>query len=96
MAEEHVLTNEDAKILFRDIDNKDIIEKEASLSWDGRNIIVRIPKEISDYLNLNEENRFEKNIKFSVEINGDESKKTFDVVKRNKPKRLVKDETEKK
>jgi len=96
MEEEHVLTNKDAENLFRDINNKDEIRREASLSWDGRNIIVRIPKEIAEYLDLNEENRFEKNIRFTVEINGDDSIKTFDIVKRIKPKRLIKDETKKK
>ncbi len=93
MNEKDVLTKEDAEKLFSGTNHDEIIYGEASLSWDGRNILVRIPKEISEYLKINEENRFKKNIKFIIEIKKDLIIKTFDIVDRTKPKRKIKDET---
>lgn len=90
MNEIGVLTKEDAKKLFSGTNHNETIEKEASISWDGRNILVRIPKEISEYLNLNKENRFEKNIKFMINIKRDSVEKSFDIINRSKPKRKVK------
>jgi hypothetical protein len=34
------------------------IEKITALSYDGKNLLTRIPKEIRDYLNLKKSNRF--------------------------------------
>jgi cytochrome c2 len=39
---------------------------EASMSWDGTNNVVRIPKEVSDFLDINEKNRKNKRMKFEI------------------------------
>jgi len=90
MNETNVLTNEEVKKLIGGINHEEIISREASLSWDGRNILVRIPKEISEYLGLDEKNRFKKNLKFTIEIKRDVIKKSFEIVERTKPKKAVK------
>ncbi len=93
MMEEKVLTEKEKEEMKQIISNEELIEKEAMLSWDGKsiNISLRLPKEIADYLEVNKENRFKKNILFRIRKKPDGIiEKSFDVVDRTKPKRKIK------
>lgn len=85
----NVLSKKEEDKLLKGLEASEKIEKEASLSWDGTNLLVRLPKELSEFLDLNEKNRFKKQIKFIVEEKEGEVKKTFEVVERTKPKRKL-------
>ena len=93
-----VLTKKEKERLLAHISDGEIIEKEVAISWDGKNLFLRFPKEMADYLDINEKNRFTKNIKFIVEEKDGEIIKKFEVVDRTKPKRETKnkDDNEKK
>lgn len=71
--------------------NDEVIEKTASINWDGKNFLIRIPKDISRMVGLTEKNVLEKKILFTIKVdkNGNESK-TFDIIKREEPKRVFK------
>lgn len=86
-----VLTEKEREKISSQIDIGERIEKEVSLSWDGKNLIMRFPKELADYFEVNEENRFTKNVKFFVEEKDGQIIKNFDVVERTTPKRITKD-----
>jgi hypothetical protein len=77
--------------LFLKKENEELIEAEASIGWDGRNLLIRIPKDVAQFLGLNEKNRFTKNIKFEIkhDLDGNITKK-FDVVDRQAPKKKQK------
>lgn len=66
------------------------IDREVSLSWDGKNLLIRLPKDIAEYLGVNDKNRFKKKIKFVIEEKGGVVIKTFDAVDRTEPKRETK------
>lgn len=91
-----VLTKEEKKRLLSQISAGERIEKEVALSWDGKNLFIRFPKDIADYFELNEKNRFTKYIKFIVEEKEGKIIKTFDIVDRTKPKREIKKKDAKK
>jgi hypothetical protein len=71
--------------------NEEALEKSASINWDGKNFLIRIPKDISRMVGLTEKNVLEKKILFTIKVdkNGNESK-TFDIIKREEPKRETK------
>lgn len=85
----HKLKKKEVEFLAEGIEEqKEEIVGVSAISWDGRNLIVRIPKEIADYLQLNETNRFQKNLQFKIEADlNDAVKKTFDVIERTEPKK---------
>ena len=85
-----VLTDAEENELVKGLDSVEKIEKEVSLSWDGRNLTMRIPKEIADYLRLTKTNRFRKCMKLSIEENNGVVSKTFEIVSRRKPRRIIK------
>ncbi len=85
--EKNVLTKEDRGEIKSLIKPEEVIEKKIALSWDGKNIMIRLPKEIAEYFDVNEENRFEKMLVLKVKEYDGRMKKTFDIIKRNKPKR---------
>jgi hypothetical protein len=85
MGENNVLKEEEIKELLKGTTNEERIEKESAISWDGRNLMIRIPKEIADYLKINEKNRFEKSFKFEIKIDKDNIQKTFEITERTKP-----------
>lgn len=85
-----VLSKKEEKELLKEIEGVERIEKEVSLSWDSRNLILRIPKEVSDFFGLTKESRFKKNFKFIIEAKDHEIKKMFDIVERTKPKKTTK------
>lgn len=87
-----VLKKNEREELFRALHGHEIIEKEVFLSWDGSNLILRLPKDIASYLGINKNNRFKKAIKFRIEEGEENIKKEFDVVDRDKPKRKTKNE----
>lgn len=93
---EELSKKDEEELLKSAFGEKELIEKEVSLSWDGKNLIVRVPKEISDYLNLNKENRFKKKMKFSIIEKEEGVIKSFEVVDREKPKRRTKKDGTKK
>lgn len=85
-----VLTKKEEEEILSELKEGEVIEQEVAISWDGRNLLTRFPKEIADFLGITEENRFKKNIKFIVEeING-KVKKRFEVVERKNGKRKEK------
>lgn len=74
-------------------ENEEIIEEEAAIGWDGRNLIIRLPKDIAVFLGLSEKNRFKKNIKFMIQHNLEgQVVKEFDIVDRKSPKKEVKED----
>ncbi|MEN7982611.1 MAG: hypothetical protein ABFQ65_04135 [Nanoarchaeota archaeon] len=85
-----VLTHKEDLEVLKELKNDEDISKPASLSWDGKNLFVRIPKEIADFFDLNKNNRFKKKILFNVAEKNGEIKKTFDIVNRKEPKRKFK------
>lgn len=92
MVDKSVLKKEEIAVLLKGVGSSEILEKESALSWDGRNLIVRIPKEIADVLRIDKENRFKKNFRFLIDEK--EGKKTcsFEIVERTKP---IKENTKK-
>ena len=85
-----VLSKDEEKKLLNSLDDTEVIEQSTSISWDGNNLILRLPKEISDYLGLNKANRFTKKILFRItEARGD-VKREFEVIERKEPKRKTK------
>ncbi len=96
MVDLNVLEKGEEEELLKGLKKEETIKKEVSFSWDGSNLIVRFPKEIADFLNLNKENRFEKSIRFTVNQKEDGTiEKTFDIVDRQKPIRKMKNATKK-
>lgn len=91
-----VLTKEEEEKLLSHISGGEIIEREVALSWDGKNLFLRFPKDVADYFQVNEKNRFTKNIKFMVEEKEGKIIKEFDVVDRTKPKREIKKQNDSK
>ena len=60
------LTKKEEEKLLRSLKEGESIEKEVSISWDGINLFLRLPKEIATFLGVNKDNRFERNMKFIV------------------------------
>jgi hypothetical protein len=82
MIKKGVLTESEKEEFFKALGRSEIIEKEASISWDGANLLLRLPREIADYLDINEKNRLTKKIIFRIEEANGEMKKEFDVKER--------------
>lgn len=74
------------------------IERTASVNWDGKNFLIRIPKEVAWASGLREENVFEKEIKFKIIIDksGKTKEQSFFIIYRDRPKRKVKNKNAKK
>jgi len=85
MVNNSVLKEDELKKLISEVNHEEVIEKESAISWDGRNLIIRLPREVADYLKLDEKNRFEKNFKFKITMNQNEKKQEFEIIKRTKP-----------
>ncbi len=85
-----VLKKGEKEVLKKELSNDEKIHKESALSWDGSNLLVRIPNDIANYLGLTEKNRFEKNLKFIIEEKEGKIQKLFEITDRNKPKRKTK------
>ncbi len=87
-----VLTKEDEEKLLESFrGNPEEIDKDVSLSWDGKNLLLRLPKDIAEYFGVNKDNRFEKKVKFIVRQQRDGKViKEFDIIDRIEPKREVK------
>ncbi len=85
-----VLTKKEEERLISNIESGERIEKEVSFSWDGKNLILRFPKDLADYFDVNKDNRFKKNMKFIVEETDGKVTQNFNVVDRTKPKRITK------
>ena len=71
--------------LLKAISNSDRLEKESAISWDGRNLIIRIPREVSDVLRINEKNRFKRNFKFIIDQKEGKRIQGFEITERTKP-----------
>lgn len=82
-----VLKEREREKLFEEVEKGERIEKEVSFSWDGKNLVVRFPKDVADYFGVNKENRFEKYLKFIVKENEGKVDSIFEIVKRTKLKR---------
>ncbi len=94
---ENVLSKEEKKEVKSFIRPEEIIEGETALAWDGKNIMIRIPRDVANYFGIHEKNRFEKMILFRVREHPDGTiEKTFDIIKREKPKRKIKKNGKKK
>jgi len=85
MGDNNVLKNEEIKELLKSVSGSENLEKESAISWDGRNLIIRIPKEIADKLKLDEKNRLEKSFKFNIEDKEGQRVQSFEIVERTKP-----------
>ncbi|MEK6927097.1 MAG: hypothetical protein AABX11_01560 [Nanoarchaeota archaeon] len=90
-----VLNKEEEKAFRKYVTNEDCIQKESSLSWDGSNLIVRIPKEMAEYLDLTEKNRFTKSILFKIKEKEGQIIKTFEVIDRTKQRKIRKEKHDK-
>jgi len=89
-----VLIKQEKRDVKKILEKEEVIEREATLSWDGTNLLLRLPKEIADYLNVNKENRFEKSILFKIREKTDGSiEKTFQIIKRTKKRKYGKKKT---
>lgn len=86
------LKKEEEERLFQELQKKEVIERFASFSWDGKNLVIRFPKEIADTLGVNKENRKEKKLRLLVKIDNDKIETEFSVVeKENGKKNKIKD-----
>ena len=92
MKKEGVLKEDELRELTKGMISSERMEKESAISWDGRNFIIRIPREMASYFDINENNRFEKNFKFTIEEKNGTIEKTFDVIQRTKPIKQTKNE----
>jgi hypothetical protein len=83
MSQTEVLKKREIESLMKELERGEHIKKEASISWDGSNFLVRIPKEIADYLEITKNNRSSKKIRFFIhEVDG-EIKKEFEIVNKD-------------
>ncbi len=77
------LTKIEKEKITGSIEEGEVIEKIASFSWDGKNLVVRFPKDIANFLNVNEENRKSKKLKFLVVEKNGEMTREFEVIDYN-------------
>ena len=80
MNKKGVLTESEEKEFYKAIGKSEVIEKEASISWDGRNLLLRLPKEIADYLGVEEENEAKKKIVFKIKETNGKVKKECEII----------------
>ncbi len=85
MKDKNVLKPYEITELLKAVGGSDKLEKESAISWDGRNLIIRIPKEIAEILDINEKNRFKKNFKFLIDEKEGKRTLTFEITQRTKP-----------
>lgn len=92
----NLLKRNEIRELLKEVSGTDKFEKESAISWDNRNLIIRIPKEITDILGINEANRFKKNFKFIIDEKDGKKIYSFEIVERTKPpKEKIKDVSKK-
>lgn len=87
--EVHKLKKEELESLTKGLEKKeDVIDEEVAIGWDGNNLLMRIPKELAEFLGLNKENRFKKNFRFIIthDVDG-KITRIFEVVDRKTPKK---------
>ena len=87
MGEENVLTKNEKEALIEELNNHEVIEKTVSLSWDGTNLLLRIPKEIAEYIGANKDNRFRKSLMFRIEESEKGVTQEFKLVDRKNEKK---------
>ena len=85
MGDNNVLKTEEIKELLKSVQGSEKLEKESAISWDGRNLIIRIPREIAGIFKIDEHNRFKKNFKFTIEEKEGKRIQSFEIVERNTP-----------
>lgn len=91
MGKKGVLTKEEEKEVKKILEKKEEIVVETAISWDGKRLLVRIPREIEDFLDLKSRDRFKKNFLFKIKEDATgKVTKEFDIVERTKPKRKLK------
>ncbi len=91
-----VLNKKEVEEIKSLVDQKEVIEREVALLWDGSNIMVKFPKEISKFLGLNEKNRMNKSLLLRIKENPDGGiDKSFEIIQRIK-KRKIRNGTHKK
>jgi hypothetical protein len=78
------LKREEVLDLLKEARGSERMEKEVAISWDSRNLIIRIPKEIADLLKIDKENRFKKNFKFVIDEKDGRKFQFFDITNRTK------------
>lgn len=82
MKEKSVLLKTEKEKLLKVVNPYEKIEKKANISSDGKNFVIRIPKEVADYLGITKENKNKKAIKFIIKEENDKINKTFEVTER--------------
>ncbi len=92
MGDINLLKKDELAALLKEVSSPDKLEKESAISWDSRNLVIRIPKEIAEVLNINEKNRFKKSFKFVIEEKNGEKVQSFIITERSKPRKKVKNE----
>jgi hypothetical protein len=85
MEDKNVLKIGEIVELLKGVSGSDRLEKESAISWDGRNLIIRIPREVTDILKINEKNRFKKNFKFIIDQKEGKRIQLFEITERTKP-----------
>ena len=73
-----VLTKSQKEKLLQLIHGGERIEREAKVSWDGSNFLIRIPKEIADYLKIKKSDT----VVFRIEDRNGAVTKSFDLGER--------------
>ncbi len=81
------LTKREEEKLFEEMQREEVIEKEVSFSWDGKNLVVRFPKEIAETLKVTKENRKLKKLKFTIKVDGDKATKEFSIINKDGKKK---------
>lgn len=92
MKEKSVLNKKEEDELLGSAVGKEEIVKDSSISWDGLNLLVRIPKEIARYLDINEGDRFKKNLRFIITEENGKIEKRFEIIERTNPRRRSKND----
>ena len=77
------LTKREEEKLLKDSVNSEVIEKAMSFSWDGKNLVVRFPRDVAQYLKVTEKNRKEKKLLFRIVEQNNEVTKTFEVIEKD-------------
>ena len=90
-----VLTEKDDLEVLKEIEGTERIDLSSSLSWDGKNLLIRIPKEVSDFLKINKKNRFKKKFRFIIEEKDGKIERSFEITDREEPKRKIKKKNDK-
>lgn len=79
MTKKGVLTKEEREILEMEFSKGEKIKTSSSISYDGKNFLIRIPKDIIDYFGVTKLNRKNKKINFIVIEEENNLIKQFDI-----------------